>query len=95
MKWGCAPLRAVGRAAGRPGEEAGLDPKEGLYHIMPEMSLGWSSWMLSPSLGLGSCASRLDVSPRPRSLPQPTSGGTSSPCGCQMPRLTPTARAGI
>lgn len=40
-------------------------PREGpsiqLGHIVPKLILGWSSWMLGPSLGLGSCAGRQDV----------------------------------
>lgn len=45
-----------------PWGEAGLDPKVGLNiqlnHIVPEISLGWSSQMLGPSSGPGSCAGR-------------------------------------
>lgn len=56
-QWGCSSLHAAERAAGCPGGEAGWDHKEWpsiwLDHVVPKISLSWSSWMLSPSLGLG------------------------------------------
>lgn len=65
----------------------GLDwtPRRGpsiqMDHSLPKMSLGWSRRMLSPSLGLGSCAGRQDVC-------HPSFTPTHSP-RCQVPRLAP------
>lgn len=75
-KWSCALLGVVGRAAGCPRGEAGLVPNDSLSiqldHLVPKINMDWSSWLLSPSMGPGSCAGRQDTcqcSPLPSCSP--------------------------
>lgn len=82
------------------GGEAGLLPNKGpsiqLGHLVPKINMDWSSWLLSPSMGLESCAGRQDMPVQPRSVLQPTLGDTSPPCCChRVPGLVSEPQTGI
>ena len=77
------------------GPQGGAEHPHWMDHIVPEISLGWSSRMLGPSLGLGSRAGRRDVChPGPAPSRSPPWEAPHHPTAARCPGSLPKPEQG-